>query len=396
MKNRIDQIKNFSDRCTGCSVCVDICPVGCIKPNVREDGFRYVKVLDAKCIHCGKCLSVCPIETLKKETQEQHLYAAYARDEKARNDGSSGGIFELLARHFLSEGYSVCGAAFDGMELRHRIVHSAEELPPLLKSKYIQSDTGGIYNEILTFLKNGGKLFFCGTPCQVAALKNAVSPELSNQLFTADIICHGVPSQETFRMYIQNLEEKSGGQIKSFSFRVKNNSQRHAHGFSYYFTKNGRGRTINGIYLQSSYYRAFKKYLFFRESCYSCRYATLERVSDITLGDFWGIERYQFPSDTDAGVSLILANTEMGEKAFTSIAKQTVWKEFPVAYGIESNYCLTNATPKPSVRDAVIESLHMNGYAATAKKYFAASITERIYALLPPGIRRLRKKLRKR
>lgn len=176
---------------------------------------------------------------------------------------------------------------------------------------------------------------------------------------------------------------------------MKDNRYRHAHGFSYRLDKNGKERAINGIYLQSSYYNAFKKYLFFRESCYACKYATPDRVSDITLGDFWGIEKYPFPADTDAGVSMILTNTEAGESAFSAVTSQTVYKEFPVEYGVESNYCLTKATKKPSRRDDVIESLHSHGYDATARTYFGCTAIEKIYAMLPPGIRDLRKRLRK-
>lgn len=396
MKMRIDEIKNLSDLCTGCMACVDACPKQCIQPVTRSDGFRYAEISDADCVHCGKCFVVCPIETHGKNAEERHLYAAYAQNDKTRNNGSSGGVFELLARHFLSQGYVVCGAAFDGTVLRHRIIYSVEELLPLLKSKYVQSDTTGIYREILSLLKNGRRLFFCGTPCQVSALKNSVPENLQEQLVTADIICHGVPSQKTFDRYIGALEEKENGKVRNFSFRVKNNKYLHAHGFSYCLEKDGKEKTIDGIYLQSSYYTAFKKYLFFRESCYTCRYATLDRVSDITLGDFWGIEKYQFPADSDKGVSMIITNTVIGEKAFEAVASDTVYREFPVGYGVESNYCLTKATSKPEIRDAVIKSLNTEGYEATAQAYFGCTAVEKLYTLLPPGIRKLRKKLRKR
>lgn len=396
MKLRIDEIENLSDLCTGCMACVDACPKQCVQPVSRSDGFRYAEISDADCVHCGKCFAVCPIETHNKNTGERHLYAAYAQNDKTRNNGSSGGVFELLARHFLSQGYVVCGAAFDGMVLRHRIIHSVEELLPLLKSKYVQSDTTGIYREILSLLKNGRRLFFCGTPCQVSALKNSVPENLQERLVTADIICHGVPSQKTFDRYIGALEEKENGKVRNFSFRVKNNKYRHAHGFSYCLEKDGKEKTIDGIYLQSSYYTAFKKYLFFRESCYTCRYATLDRVSDITLGDFWGIEKYPFPADSDKGVSMIISNTSVGEAAFESVASELVWREFPVEYGVESNYCLTKATRKPAKRDAIIKSLNTEGYVSTAHAYFGCTAVEKIYASFPPTIRNLRKKLRKR
>ena len=396
MKMRIDEIKNLSDLCTGCMACVDACPKQCIQPVTRSDGFRYAEISDAYCVYCGKCFAVCPIETHSKNTGERHLYAAYAQNDKTRNNGSSGGVFELLARQFLSQGYVVCGAAFDGTVLRHRVIHSEKELLPLLNSKYVQSDTTGIYREIISLLKNGRRLFFCGTPCQVSALKNSVPENLQERLVTADIICHGVPSQKTFDRYIGALEEKENGKVRNFSFRVKNNKYLHAHGFSYCLEKDGKEKTIDGIYLQSSYYTAFKKYLFFRESCYTCRYATLDRVSDITLGDFWGIEKYPFPADSDKGVSMIITNTNVGKAAFEAVTSELVWREFPVEYGVESNYCLTKVTRKPAKRDAIIKSLNTEGYESTAHAYFGCTAVEKIYASLPPAIRNLRKKLRKR
>ena len=396
MKMRIDEIKNLSDLCTGCMACVDACPKQCIQPVTRSDGFRYAEISDAYCVYCGKCFAVCPIETQTKNTGERKNYTANAHNDKTRNNGSSGGVFELLARQFLSQGYVVCGAAFDGTVLRHRIIHSEKELLPLLKSKYVQSDTTGIYREIISLLKNGRRLFFCGTPCQVSALKNSVPENLQERLVTADIICHGVPSQKTFDRYIGALEEKENGKVRNFSFRVKNNKYLHAHGFSYCLEKDGKEKTIDGIYLQSSYYTAFKKYLFFRESCYTCRYATLDRVSDITLGDFWGIEKYPFPADSDKGVSMIITNTNVGKAAFEAVTSELVWREFPVEYGVESNYCLTKVTRKPAKRDAIIKSLNTEGYESTAHAYFGCTAVEKIYASLPPAIRNLRKKLRKR
>lgn len=206
---RIDSISNIHDHCTGCMACVDVCPKKCIHSFVGNDGFRYTEIDNSSCIKCGKCYLACPIETSEKHTSEQHLYAVYAKDSIVRNGGSSGGMFELLAKHFLSQGYAVCGAAFDGNLLRHRIIDTETELPPLLKSKYIQSDMSGLYGEILSLLKNGKKVFFCGTPCQVSALKNSVSKGLREGFFTADIICHGVPSQETFNLSFNLLNKKA-------------------------------------------------------------------------------------------------------------------------------------------------------------------------------------------
>ncbi len=392
--NNIYSIENLTDKCTGCLVCVDSCPIGCISKTVARDGFIYTVIDEQKCISCGKCYSVCPIENEKKHEDERHLYAAYAKDKNVRNGGSSGGIFKLSALYFLKKGYFVCGAAFEGTRLVHRIIKSESELDALLKSKYVQSDAEGIYREVYELLKNGEKVFFCSTPCQVSALKNFIGDKYSENLFTADIICHGVPSQKVFDDYIKTLEEKHDGKLYDFSFRVKDNKYNHAHGYSYTVLKSGKEKKFNGIYTNSSFYNAFKKYLIFRDSCYDCRYATLERVSDITLADFWGIEKYDFKGDVDRGVSMVITNTEHGEEIFAQIKDQCEYKEFPIEYGIESNFCLTHSTNKPEKRDAIIKEIAENGYKLAAKKHFTEGVVAKAYWSIPKCVRKLIRKLR--
>ena len=391
---RIDSISDLLNKCTGCMVCADACPTRCINSITKNDGFRYTVIDESACINCGKCYTVCPIETHEKSKEEQHLFAAYAKDTVTQNSGSSGGIFRLLAEHFLNNDYLVCAAAFEGTTLTHKIISLHDELTPLLKSKYLQSETTGIYKDVLSCLKEGKKIFFCGTPCQVSAMVNLTPKAYRSQLITADFICHGVPSQKVFDAYIKTLEEKHGGKILDFCFRVKDNKYKHAHGFRYTVEKNGKISTVNGIYTNSSFYNAFKEYSIFRNGCYDCQYTTLNRVSDLTLADFWGIEKYDFKCQFDAGVSMIITNTEKGARAFAAISEQTVSKEFPVEYGVKSNHCLTQKTKKPIERDTIIRELSEKGYPATANKYFKSGLIPRIYWLIPPKLRTLIRKLR--
>lgn len=391
---RIDSIANLKEKCTGCLACVDACPTNCVKATVDEDGFVYSAIDTSACISCGKCYAVCPIERRNKREEEQHLFAAYANNPLTRNSGSSGGIFGLLAEYFLEKQYAVCGAAFDGTTLKHQIITSKEDLPKLFKSKYLQSNTEGIYQSIISLLKNETSVFFCGTPCQVAALTNLVPNSLRSSLFTADFICHGVPSQAMFDAYIQTLEEQHGGAVTDFSFRVKNNRYRHAHGYSYTVIKNGKTKTVNGIYTNSSFYNAFKSYSIFRSGCYDCQYTTVERVSDITLADFWGIEKYDFKCSFDAGVSMIITNTTAGLDAFTALGDRITQKEFPIEYGVASNHCLTHQTKKPTVRDAIITDFSQKGYPFVAKKYFKSRLIHKAYWLMPPKARAILRKLR--
>ena len=184
--------------------------------------------------------------------------------------------------------------------------------------------------------------------------------------------------------------------MSNFSFRVKDNKYKHAHGFSYTIKRDDEQKKINGIYPYSDYYNAFKNYLVFRESCYDCKYATLKRVSDITLADFWGIEKYQFSGNTDRGVSMIITNTDAGEVLFKKIEHHTVHKEFPIQYAIDSNYSLTNKTKMPATYDDIFASLKRDGYRKTADKYFACKggLKNTLYWTMPAFLRNIIRKIR--
>lgn len=392
----INNINELEKNCTGCMACVDICPTSCIECIVEKDGFIYSKANEKKCINCGKCYKVCPIINKKIESEEQILYAAYSINDSERENGSSGGIFGILAKFLLEEEFYICGAAFKNLKLNHIIVENQSELVKILKSKYLQSNMLGNYKKIYEMLKEGKKIFYCGTPCQVSALKNFIPENMRRNLITADIICHGVPSQNLFDSYIRNLEKKYNGKIYDYNFRVKNNKYKHPHGYSFVLEKNGKKILKSGIYTQSSFYNAFKKYLIFRESCYKCKYSTLERVSDITLADFWGVSKYDFKCDIDKGVSMVLVNTKVGEQVFDRIKNKLVYKKFPIEYGVESNYCLTHSTKKPVERDKIIKLLQEKSYEEIAKKYFSDNLKYKIYWLIPSIIRNKIRKIREK
>lgn len=386
---RIDEIEHIAKHCTGCLACVDICPKKCITSKTDENGFIHSEIDSEKCIDCGKCAKVCPANTQNVNLLDKKLYAAFCKDKETRNNGSSGGAFECIARYCLENDYYICGAAFDKeLKLKHKIVNDPAHLSPLLKSKYIQSDTEGIFEKITELLKTGNKVLFCGTPCQVSALKNCLGEKHLELLITVDIICHGVPSQTMFDDYIKTLGKK----VSHFSFRVKDNKYKHPHGYSYTDNQN---KTVNGIYTDSSFYNAFKNYSIFRESCYSCKYASPDRAGDITLGDFWGIEKYDFCKDTEGGVSMIITNTQKGQAVFEKIIDRIQYKEFPVEYGIESNHCLSRPTKKPKNYDAIFENYKKYGYADTAKKYFEThGLIQKIYWKMPSFLRNFIRKIR--
>lgn len=396
VRMRIEDFQSYCNRelCSGCMACKDACPTNSIHLETLDDGFIYPIVNSNTCVNCNKCLNVCPVQTIKKNDESQTLYSGVANDKVNVFAASSGGVFGAIATKLIEEGYYVCGAAWTSdLNLKHTLISSIEELNGLLKSKYVQSNTEGIYAEINALLKDGKKVFFVGTPCQVSALKNYT--HYHKNLLTADIICHGVPSQTMFNDYISYLNRINDGKVIDFSFRVKNNKFKHAHGYRYTFEKNGIRKTVEGIYSDSPYYYAFKEYLTFRESCYACQYATINRVGDITLGDFWGIEKYDSKANSDIGISLVISNSKRGAEVINKIDTVS-FREYPLSCGIETNYCLSKATKKPGNYNEIMEFYRENGFEKTAKKYFSKgkSLKYKIYWKIPAVIRKSIRRIR--
>ena len=311
-------------RCTGCGVCENSCPVQAI--SVREDteGFRMPFVDEAKCIGCKMCVKVCPVLSLKKKNAvKPNMYAVRASDE-IRAISSSGGVFSLLAAYILNLGGSVCGAAFDeNMQLRHVIVEKQEDLAPLRGSKYLQSDTGNIYIQVKEKLKEGKPVLFVGTPCQVAAIKNFAGE--NENLYTADILCHGVPSQKSFNNYLQDAA--NGKRVIGVDFRNKK------------FGWNCEHLLINfeddSFFQQSlkegnAYVRAFLRNIDLRRSCEDCPFANFPRHGDISIGDFWGIRAFDAEQNDGKGTSIVFENNKKGNELLNkAIFPAAKVKQFP-------------------------------------------------------------------
>ena len=210
------------NECCGCKACGDVCPKNAIAFALDEEGFFYPNVND-DCIECGLCSKVCPAKNdLNTDTaQSQTFVGCLDKNKERRDKGSSGGLFGLLASEMMTEGYEICGAAFDdNLKLKHCFAKSEEDVDKQKKSKYLQSDCGGIYRQIKQKTKDGKKVMFVGTPCQCAALKRYLGAQVSNALIV-DFACHGVPSQGLFDKCIHYYEEHHECKVLSYSFRHK-------------------------------------------------------------------------------------------------------------------------------------------------------------------------------
>ncbi len=299
--------------CCACGACVNSCPRDAVSMKEDEYGFLYPYIDADKCVKCGKCKTVCAYQNYKETNTPLKTWAAVSSSERIVMHSASGGVFSTLAAAFLKSKDYVSGAVFDdGFNLHHIITDNMKDLIKLQGSKYTQSNTGDIFRQIKEKLKTGKNVLFCGCPCQVAGLKAYLGKEYGN-LFTLDLICHGVPSNRMFKDYLKCYENKKEIKTKKFLFRDKNIG----------WGKNGSlisysGKKYRLFESSVSYFYYFAQSLIMRTNCYSCKYANGKRCGDISIGDYWGIQK-EHPEclggskiDESKGVSVIIANTDKG------------------------------------------------------------------------------------
>ena len=314
----MDNIVNEKDKCCGCGLCAIKCPKNAIEMREDEFGFVYPYINQDKCINCGICKKVCAYNNDSVENKfEKKVYGAVSKDDKILNSTASGGVFTSIATEFIKQNGVVFGCSLEKENnkfiVKHIKVDNLDDLEKLKGSKYVQSDITNIFKEIKDCLKDNKKVLFSGTPCQVAAIKKFTNNP--DNLFTIDIICHGVPNNKMFNDYIDYENKKNNIVIEDFKFRDKSKGW----GLNYSYTI--KGKKIVKPSFKSSYYQMFLDSITYRKNCYSCPYANSNRVGDITIGDYWGIEK-EHPEyihskifDCKKGISCLIVNSVKGEKA---------------------------------------------------------------------------------
>lgn len=306
---------NIQDKsaCCGCAACVQVCPKQCIGFNEDNEGFRYPAVDVDACIDCGLCEKVCPITCHKGPRKPVTVYAAKNNDDVVRQQSSSGGVFTLLAREVISGGGVVFGAAFDEFwEVVHRYAEDLEGLTAFMGSKYLQSRIGDSYKKAEEFLRIGKRVLFSGTPCQVAGLKSFLRKDY-DELLTVEVICHGVPSPLVWRTYIKDISVDQN--ISEINFRSKRESWKR---YSVVIRSKDR-KILDQPFYENPYMKGFLSDIYLRPSCHACSFKSGSSGSDITLGDFWGVENYLPKFDDDKGVSAVIVNTERGRVLIESL-----------------------------------------------------------------------------
>lgn len=319
-------VSQSPDACTGCGMCSAICQSVAIQMLKDAHGFLYPAVDDVRCTDCGLCARRCPVSTPPKTSTHTDVLAGYAKAEALLHESSSGAIFPVLAAEIIRRGGIVFGAALDqNFDVVHTTAESMTELAVLCSSKYVQSRIStACYAQVKTELSKGRLVYFSGTPCQIAALKSYLGQEYET-LITQDIACHSVPAPMVWRNYMAELELRNGGKLKAFSFRWKaadwERYQIHA-AFD-------NGKEFSQPAAENPYQCGFIKGLYSRNSCFSCQFKGVERCSDITLADFWGVKSIQPEAYNERGTSLIMLHSKKGRKLLESCEDQL--QTYPVA-----------------------------------------------------------------
>ena len=353
-------------KCTGCGACMQRCPVQAITFSTSAEGFAYPVISDA-CTDCGACLRTCHTQNSGLANETKEAYAAYLNDATALQNSSSGGVFAALARAILQKGGVVFGCAeLAPGDVRHVCIDSVEQLPLLQGSKYVESNLQDSYTVVRRLLNEQKRVLFSGTPCQIAGLRTFIGENAN--LYTADIVCHGVPSQTLYRTYLQWEAERGKGEVTRFVFRSK---EKHGWSLTYRMEQTEKNRVYVQEHLatMSPYYDHFLKALNYRESCYQCRYASAARVGDLTLCDLWGVETIAPDMANFNGVSGVLINTEKGAELWAQAREQTTCEAVPAEQIVENNGQLRKPSVRPAARDAYYTEVQTQGFHIVAKKY---------------------------
>lgn len=364
-------------KCSGCGACFHICPVKAIAFLKDNEGFYYPEINREKCISCGLCEGKCPVLQSQDVTGiSPVVYACHNRNAYIRKCSSSGGVFSLLAEHVLKLGGIVagCDMTADCYEAVHKIISNENNLSQLRGSKYLQSRSDLVYPAIREALVNGKTVLFSGTPCQVAGLNAYLYDVNTDYLITVDTICHGAPSPEVWRQYVQHWETVECSKVVSVQFRNKDNGWK-----SYSLVLSfENGKEYRSVSANDLFCRGFVGDYFLRRSCYDCHSKGEHHAADVTLGDFWGIQNICAEMDDNRGTSLVILNTQKGKALFQQTKKCLKYRQVDLEESVKHNPSYSHSSLRRINRECFMKNLHKKRIIRQLETYCGKKIISRI------------------
>lgn len=360
--------------CTGCGACINACPRNIITMVEDSDGFIYPKVKVEDCIECHLCERSCPMLKERYDVCKSHdkfpvFYAGQLKDEDDLMEVSSGGAFWAFSKTIIDNGGIVYGAVQTDVDsIYHQRAETLEEIKAIRRSKYFQSDTKQTFAQVKADLKEGKVVLYSGTGCQIAGLKTYLGKEYDN-LITCDVVCHGVPSRKVWKTYRKEKEEREGKIIKDLVFRDKSAGWSH----NQYKITYQDGSVEKEASTQQLFHAGYLQGLFYRPSCGVCRFASLPRVADVTLADYWQYQGGFRQPGTDLGVSLITINSNKGQRLLDDSTKYLDIELTEQKKALASCRHLDEHPSENPDRTNFFKLFNEAGYYAAAKKYITSA-----------------------
>lgn len=339
--------------------CVDKCPGRCISMVADHMGNFYPQIEEADCRHCGLCQRVCPELTIFSAVRPFDAFAAWSLNDLDRKTSASGGAASVFYRYALNMGYWIAGVKYTkDFHVVHSLSNQKEVVNSFKQSKYVYSESSGIYQSVQERLATGENVLFISLPCKIAGLLGYLGKKPDN-LVTVDIVCHGAPPYRHLGEHIDGVKGKS---VPAFlTFRQDNK-------FVFQLLDKNNSIIYSKVGRMDSYLAAFLEGINYRESCYHCGYAKPERISDITICDFWGLgQETPFSNPYSGAISAILINTEQGKRFFQGCRKYLFTEQRPVDEAIRGNAQLNNPSLYPSCRAEFEKLYQKQGFDAAVR-----------------------------
>lgn len=385
--------------CCGCETCGLVCPKNCISFECDSLGHKYPHVDKNLCVNCRKCESVCPIQNNYEGLDignEAHI--VYSKDVNIRRRGSSGGVFETIAKWIVGNEGAVFACRFDdNLKLKCFEANTEEEVKKLTKSKYLQSESVDSFPLMKQRILGGKKVLFVSTPCQVAAFKSYLGKlASSDNVFLVDFFCHGVPSQDFFDMCKDYVERKEGISVKEYEFRSKIKNGKTPHYYSLTYKKNGKIKRRTSLYLLDPFYLGFQKYITLRDCCYTCPFGRGNHSADMTMGDFHNVDRYISGINRFDGCSSVLINNEKGQFIWNQIKGSLLVHDIDINTLYQNKEIYSGGTQEPRQRQLFLADIQSGmPFDALVDKWLngRTDYKKRIYYAMPNFIRNMAKKI---